>query len=440
MLEITAALAVSALVVIVLLTCRRDWVSAIAGSLVVAAVVLIPTFYVSETGTKNGVLAVASVAALLVLLRRRFDASRRRGSWLVAAYVALAAAATVLHPQTAQMTELVTAALPGASLLVIWLASLPSERIFLIRLIVGVSTLEAIYALLEMVGLAPRLWENPVIYPHQLLPGLTRGEGTMGHPLMLALLLLLAVALVLSQQAKFTRPQKTASFILLSAGLFATGSRSGIIVAVALLLFSLGGSRATRVVVGSFSALLLTLFLAATGFFSGNIVTSFLEGDSVGHRSGALEAVPKLITQQPANVIIGNGVGSVDNLFTQGLLQTGNFFAIDNQLVTTLATTGILGLVTLVVTVVVALCQRDAIRKPLIAVTIFFFTFDVLSWPAGFSLYALALGLCFTQQDHKSSEQPMGGTKPINALRSSVQADSLPKKRAAMRRPRALLS
>ncbi len=397
------ATVVAALFVLVLLTCRRDVLAAVTGTTIITATMLVPTFYVSEAVVKNGVLLVAAVATLLTLLRRRLDTERHRGAWLLGAYIALTAAATVLHPLSGQLSELLTAALPGACLLVVWLVSSTGERQFLAKFMVFLASAEALYAVLQMLGVVPRLWGNSVLYPHQLLAGLTRGEGTMGHPLMLALLLLFAVALVLSKQIQFTGLERAGIFLVLAIGLFATGSRSGLIVAVVLLIFSLGGTRTLRFILGASSAVLLVTVLAATGFFTGNLVTSFLEGDSVGHRTGAIDAIPKLLAQQPVDVIMGNGAGSVDDLFAQGLLQAGNFFAIDNQLVTTIVTTGLLGLVVLVALVVVGICTRGGMRKPLIAVAVFFFTFDVLAWPAGFALFALSVGMCLTEQRVRSS-------------------------------------
>jgi len=396
--ELITASAGAALFVVVLLTCRRDIVAAVAGTAIIAAVLLVPTFYVAEPAIKNGVLVATSVATGLALLRRKFDASRRRGTWMLATYVAVTAVATALHPVTAQLTELVSAVLPGSCVAIIWYVCSPRERQYLIKFIVFTASAEAAYATLEMVALAPRLWENPIVYPHQLLSGLTRGEGTMGHPLMLALFLIFAAAIVLSKQVEFGTMHRAWLFTLLSIGLLATGSRSGLIVAVALLLFSLGGTRTARVSLGAACATLLVTLLAATGFFSGDLVTNFLQGDSVGHRSGAIDAIPKLLAQHPTEVLVGNGAGSVDDIFAEGLLQAGNFYAIDNQLITTIVTSGLLGLALLAALVATALARSGGVRKPLIAVVVFFFTFDVLAWPAGFALFALAIGMCFTRQ------------------------------------------
>lgn len=403
------AVAFAALGAIVLVTYRRDLLAAMVGVIVVSAILLVPTFYVDSQAVKTGAVAVIVGTTGILVALRRLNPNRRRGSWLYVAYLGVVLATTLLHPAVAEVGTLLTPAIPSLALLLVVLIASVQERSTIVRFVIGLSVVEAVYAGLQMVGAAPRLWGNTVTYGHQLIAGFTRGEGTLGHPLMLALLLLIAIALTATGRGP-RGGLRVATLLILLGGLFATGSRSGLVVAVLFLLFTMGGTVATRVLAGGLMGALLIAYLAATGFFTGDLVSNFLTGDSVGHRAGALDAVPRLLGQGFAEVLIGSGAGSTESLFMGGLLQAGTFYAIDNQFVSTLAAAGLIGLAVLVILILRALRVGSGSRLPLVAVVVFFFTFDVLAWPAGAALFTFALGLAFTAAPVSDVTRASGGT------------------------------
>ncbi|WP_345752737.1 hypothetical protein [Microbacterium rhizophilus] len=405
MLVALVGLAIASLGAVILGTYRRDRLAAFVGVPVISLVLLVPTFYVENQTIKNVALLVIIGASVALFALRP---AHPRGMWLLIAYFGVLLLSTLLHPAVAEIGAWVTVALPALAVVVVMVSASPGEVTTIARFIIGLSTAEAAYAVLEMLRIAPRLWGNSVSYPHQILPGLVRGEGTLGQPLMLALLLLLALTLTLGKSGP-RGARRVAIAAVLIAGLVATGSRSALIVAVAVILFSIGGKLWTRIAVGMFSALTLVVYLAASGFFTGSIVQNFLTGDSVSHRSGALEAIPKLLGQTPGEVLLGSGHGSTARLFGQGLLQSGSFYAIDNQLVSTLATGGVVALALLVIAIVHGFRIGAGSRIPLVAVVVLFLTFDVLAWPAGAALFSFAMGLALAarmparESDHNTS-------------------------------------
>jgi hypothetical protein len=124
------------------------------------------------------------------------------------------------------------------------------------------------------------------------------------------------------------------------------------------------------------------------------ILTSLAGTGSLTHRLGALEAVGRLSGRTAAEVLFGSGAGSSSHLFDQGLLQTDGFLAVDNQLVTTFATGGAVGVFFLLAAVLIGLLGGDrTTRAAALVPVLLFFSFDVLQWPATAVLLAVLVAL-----------------------------------------------
>lgn len=382
-----------------LVSYRADRLAAIVGFIVVTAYVLVPTFYLGDlTVLRTAVMVTTLGATVILALRRRMQPGRSRGAWLFVAYFAVILFSTLLNPSMANINLWANAATPAVALTFVGLVATRAEQRIISRSIVILAVLQSLYAVAEVLRITPRLWGNTVVYPHQLVAGLNRAEGTLGHPLMLALLLLFALALTLSRFATSRRALRLVTQAVLVAGLFATGSRSALIVGVAMLLFSLGRRPFQRIVLGTLSGVLAVVALAASDFFEGSLVTSFISGASVTHRTGALDAVPGLLsTQSPLHVILGNGFYSAGSLFDAGLLQQGNFRAVDNQLVVSLVEGGLISLALITVVSITALRRGTGMRMPLLALAFFFFTFDTLEWATAAGLFGLAVAFAMNR-------------------------------------------
>lgn len=399
MIVMLAAAVLALLGLAILATYRLDRLAALVGVVVTSGLILVPAFY--SGGMGNAVLLAIAGATAILLLRREPQPDQVRGSWLYGLYFAVIAAATVVHSGVSQLSSLLSYALPGLAGLLIILYASAGERAIVMRWLVGASLLEAVYAVGQVAGLLPRLWGNVVYYEHQLLAGFPRGEGTLGHPLMLALLLVIAIAITLS--SKVSGAKRLFVLLTLFAGLFASGSRAGLLVAVVLLLFSARGGRVKRFTIGALLTATIVVALTSNGFFSGALVGNFLTGASVGHRSGAVEAIPRLLSQPFVNVFLGNGAGSIDSLFRRGLLQSGGFHAVDNQFVTTLAIGGLVGLAALAVLLLRILAIGRETRIVTVAAVMFCLTFDLLVWPAGAALFGIVIGLAHVGKPTKFS-------------------------------------
>ncbi|MFB9619361.1 O-antigen ligase family protein [Brooklawnia cerclae] len=404
MLQVLAACLLGTVGLLLLVTYRSDRLAALVATFEICAYILVPTFYLGPVTSLRSFLLASTVGMTIVLLARRHIASARvMGAWLYLAYFFAILTASVLNLGHSNLGLYVNAMVPGMAVLLAALCADVFERQIILRNLVLLAGLEAAYAVGEAVGVLPRLWSNTVVYPHQLVTGLTRAEGTLGHPLMLAFLLLVALSFSLRGFGS-PGPMRLILVPLLLAGLFATGSRSGLVIAIIFMIFTIGRGF-TRVVFGVLVFIGLVAFLVITGFFEGNVVSNFLSGDSVGHRSGALEAVPGLLTHQPfLNVMLGNGFYSASSVFQAGLLQSGTFYAIDNQFVLTLVEGGVVTVVLLASFMTRILLVGKKSRLPIMAILFFFFTFDLLAWSVGSAVVGLVAAVALSSPSGDSAE------------------------------------
>jgi hypothetical protein len=159
-----------------------------------------------------------------------------------------------------------------------------------------------------------------------------------------------------------------------------------------------------RSIVGLYVILTAVTLAGASGFLNGWLVTNFAQGDSLSHRSGALQAVPALLRQPIGAVLLGNGYYSGPSLFRRGLLQTGSFYAIDNQFVSTLVEVGVIGVLVVVLTIVLALQRRRPESVPLMIMVAFFFTFDEFAWPMSIALFGMLIGAISSSTTEQNQE------------------------------------
>ena len=261
-------------------------------------------------------------------------------------------------------------------------------------LMIAMAAAQAALGLFELAFLDQPLWRGGRILPsgqsvalrNELIPSMTRVQGTLAHPLPYAFTLILGCALLMRSESG-RRVGKFLLWALFAAAIIASGSRNAIALFVIVTLLGMIKPRQ----VGRFG---FATFVAAIGSilalpFIMEQIDRLTGSGSVFHRMGALESIERLIFARgfwPS--VIGDGSASTPRLFSTGLLQTDGFEAVDNQYVLTLAQEGLIGAAILIGIFLVAFKRADATLK-LLLVAIFAecMIFDLLSWPS-MAIYA----------------------------------------------------
>lgn len=303
-------------------------------------------------------------------------------------------------------------AIVGVVFLALGALANPRERQLIAKWIIALASLAATYAIVEMFVQPPPLYASAVPaafggglarLPNEILAGMPRSQATMGHPLLLTMLLLTAFGFALRATFK-TRRRRRIICGLLIVGIICAGSRSGLAIAVVFLLFTVGSGRfSTRRV--TIAAILAGVAVAAAPAQ----LLGVTEGDdSASHRFELFSVVPKLFRYQDhATILYGNGWASRELLYGRGLLQTDGFVAIDNQVVSLFTTSGLVGLAIFCAAAVVALVRAPyGVRLALGAGLLMFMVFDVLEFPATWAILALVMGMCFGVRDPRQESDP----------------------------------
>lgn len=405
------------IILAVFLLVPKDRVVGVAASTVIALLVVVPVQNVGAFGQlRFMVLGVVVLVTVMALIRRGSSASRPSYAYIVfLAYFLAVAASTLLNPISADFNLYLSAAISAISLMLMGVHAKPAERRLIVRAVVTLAVVQAIYALAEFAFRFTPLWSTSEggARASQIFAGAIRSQGTMAHPLTLALLLLAAIAFTVRGTLDVKHARSNVAIVaVLLAGCLATGSRSAIAIALLVLVIGVPRTLWKALAAGAFIILIGTVALASGGFFQSSLFQSFVNGDSVSHRSGALDAVPRLLNSQNVSALLfGNGYYSSGMLFEKGLLQAGRFYAIDNQWVSSLVEGGLVGVALLAVAIVWALIVGGRERLALLVVVGYFFTFDVVSWPFGAAILGLVLGLCY-------------GDKRISQLERSTARDA----------------
>jgi hypothetical protein len=347
-------------------------------------------------------LAVALAVLLLGLWRH---AARVRWSAPAALLLVPLACATIATPRHGSLADLLQAAttmllLVGSALLAAHCDRRQTDRLVLLVLLVALLEL-GVGAASAFLGL-PAPWgylgqHGAVFGVNELLPLLDgRVTGTMAHPIPFGMLMATASALAL-----FALPRGGWGGRLLMSGAFAggvllSGSRSA---ALVLLLSLLAGVFWPGVSRRGVPTRLAVLAGAVAGLFLVDVadltaVSSLSGSGSLSHRLQALDAARRLLGRPADEVFLGSGAGSLRSLFAGGLLQQDGFFAVDNQVVTTFAVAGVIGVAGLLAGAGAGLIRGDRATRPAaLVVVLMFFSFDVLEWTAPALLLAVLLGL-----------------------------------------------
>lgn len=377
----------------------------VLGSVSVTMLMVFPVHLVPNF-VRYGELLVLAVFTVVVMLRRRAVGVLPAGPLLLLGYLALTIMSSVQYGVSDSVFQVLTShTIVAVTFLVFGLKGSPSERRTIAGVFIVVAALEAAYGLVEIVARPPVLWASPVPVdfvwtesrlPNEIIPGVLRAQGSFGHPLLFVFALLIAMAFTrdFPLRNNIVRDSLTVLFI---AGAIAAGSRSATLIMIGVLLFSLG-SRSFRVLRGIGVGIVVAGVAVFSGFFDSAVVARFTESGSLTHRQGIWGNIPSLLSQSFERQLIGSGWIRVEDVYAQQILPaTDGFHAIDNQLIATFITSGWLGLGLFVAAVIVSIAHgRGPVRLALVAGAGMFFVFDVLEFPATWSLLALLIGFAAT--------------------------------------------
>lgn len=385
---------------------RRDWAGAAAvlalGPLLVSRSVLAPV-------TLSGIAPVAAaVPAVLVLI---IHWRRVRVGWtalLVAGMGVLLVAPGIVGADQASLIKGVGVGAMWFALFVLAASTSGEQRSALAAGFVGAMTVEAMIAMTESFFRAGFVREyiaggvgggEYVVGPNLLIGDwATRSFGTIGHPIPLALLLVIAIVIVIGSWHAKRWPMRLVILLVLLGGVLATGARSALVsLLCAGLVLAVGAvrhlqRRRTLAIVS------LGVVLAALAGGIGLILARSLASNdfSVEHRGGMLESAARLLTQPLDRVLFGFGYNAPVRLHALGILGNDGLNVVDNTLVTQAATAGIVGVVLLLVLLGAAAVRGGLIvRATLAAVLASMFFFDLQSWHLVMAIvwFAIAVGI-----------------------------------------------
>jgi len=313
--------------------------------------------------------------------------------------------------------------------------------------VVVVAVLQSLAGIVEFVRGEPLLWGYKVYTTgrglwneNHLLGGeVARVQGTMSHALPYGTLLMVALVLLLCTWHRRAVAARWSALALFSTMVVASGSRSALIGIVLALTYLLVSSRRAAtwqrgsVLAATGAAAVLTSWSTVA-----STVDQLLQSGSYENRAGHLFAVPRLIGRPALEAFFGSGESSEQRLFAQGYFYGTGFNVVDNQLLSSLATQGVLG-AGLVISVFVVAARHGGrdVRASLIVLTSALMTFEFFKMTSMVLLFTVVVCLAGSPRDPDGpgdtlAETPRGtgvpsSTDPVATVPvSSVPVSSVP--------------
>lgn len=416
---------------VILLAWNRQSVLFLALAIFVSAVVLVPTTNLAGNDILRLLVpSVCATSAVLALLRR--GSTIRLPSGTLRAFLGFFLAlfvASSFYRDPGGMEALRTYAFLAALAAVLAENLTARERLYFFRFITVLAAIQALVSWIEYGFLVEPLWGAPISPltglptspPNELFGiGHSRAQGTLGHPLIASLFMVVGLAVNVAEKELWPRSVRwLLSLVIISAAL-PNGSRSGLLIMVGVVLLLTGTVR-TAAKVARFVCVAAIAPLLATelGLFKSDLLQTFVGSGSVTHRAGAFQALPRLLGQDPLPLLFGNGFLSRDRMFRSGLLQLDGFAAVDNQLVLTLSEAGLIGALILIGVFFSSIKMgADGGRAAMLALIPMMFVFDVLSWASTLVLFATLIGLCSLKRTVTQAGVQSGAESPVAASSS----------------------
>lgn len=226
-------------------------------------------------------------------------------------------------------------------------------------------------------GIAATSDSGYVVRPNLILGEWTnRAQGTIGYPIAAGNLMAVCFALTLAGK----RPKLLGRVILSGVFVFGalmTGTRSALIAMVVAVLV-LAWLRARSAPRAALLALAATFAIGMSAFLS----EGYERNDfSFLHRLNVLLSLGSLLTRPLGQVLLGSGLNSHVDVFTDGYVAMSETTAIDNAYLMTFITAGLIGIFALVFALLRATWSAPTEVTPaLFALATFFFSYDALWW------------------------------------------------------------
>lgn len=273
------------------------------------------------------------------------------------------------------------------------------------RILVAFAFVNVFYSIPDLVGSPlPNIYYtvDTVGGRHEnvLLPGTTRAQGLVEHPIQCAFVLAAGVLLAATDSTRWNYRLNLGAAIVLTGGIVLTGARSAIIalaisgLVAFVLLAQTNRQRWLAVAMLVASGIFLTTSPLAAAFLEDSTST-LLNSGSFTHRAGSWEVVEPLMSARPwYEQLLGSGVGSVSELYARGVLMRWSpLETFDNQLLTTLATAGLVGLTIVVAAMLASFAGGERRTRVLIVfIAVMFFSFDLLQWIGPTLIFFVILG------------------------------------------------
>lgn len=368
---------------------------------IASVIFLAPNLFPSYVGMALG---VGWLAVFVLIANRR---TRRSGPLvLFGAVFLIGIVGAILSPTFPLFSVLV-----AVFILILASASISmnyTDRMVFRKGIVLLACLEAIICLLETFVLRRLIIGELPGWPHPMLTDGIRAVGTLGHPIVAGVVMLLGLTVVVVFRP-WTPTVRGAQVLILLAGIFAAGSSSVWAVSVVVLLYGF----ATRGGLGART--FKSILVAAIGLYILSDppliadATSDLTGENAAHRINSIVAAPSLVTDRPLiQALLGSGWGSAEKNYLSGYLVNVNFFAVDNQFTTILMATGVIGF-TLFVAFLITMFKRTTKTSlmPILALTVMFFSFDVLGWAATGAMFVVFCSELLHRESAQVSPNPL---------------------------------
>ncbi|MCD4533150.1 hypothetical protein LRP67_03535 [Nocardioides sp. cx-169] len=419
----------------------RPWSRGIAVVFAVSLFVLVPTTALDPDNPARDVVPIAAVLVLLAAWFTRRDTLARVDLALLAAL--LVCWGLFIDPEIrAEVTGMaVRIALLVAVVLVAGTTN-ASERLLVARSVVVLAMVQLLIVPVELLLLPEPLYGSPAaigsfgevlpeLVPANALFGdaISRAQGTLGHPLPLALLAWSGMVLVLVNAVKRPIHERAVAFGVLAAVLVFSGSRSAILGAFAVTIVVVGARwRQRRPSISPFAFKTALAALVCAGLVvigtAHSQVAALLDSGSWTHRVGAFGSIESLLNRPWREVLVGGGFGSSSDYYERGMLQTDGLRAVDNMYVLLLAEAGLLGVASVLLLFAWALLRGDLLNRSLVVVVAgMSIVLDTLAWQSSMIVFAVAVA--FGQHSRTlTAKGPMEASGPA--------ADLDPRKRATV--------
>jgi len=238
---------------------------------------------------------------------------------------------------------------------------------------------------------------------NNLVSGLPRVPGSMGHGIVLGFICSLALIMLIESKS-FARKYKILLPIILMGGILLSGSRSALIVLLIsfVLAFTFGRISLTMSTLRSSITLVVFAVLIVFGNLFDNPIARSLEGTgSLYFRVDSWSYFQPLTARSIFEILFGSGLGSFSDLRAWGMLND-TFGAVDNNLLYLFAVGGTTALVIILAMVGRSILAGDVItRTSLFFIFGMFISFDVSDW---FFAQAVMVTICCLPSNEPEDE------------------------------------